>query len=174
MVRVENIKDLIFCLDEIDVYQLKKDLNIGEGEFMTAEDIAFFLLDTCYHNVDNLQEKYEHHICGYYTVYEIQYSEEFQDAVYEKNRWMEKFFFLFQLFEYDEYHFDCLNELLFLEQPMYTDFFERLNLIKTPFFGDMIDSSFYHSNKTIINNLYQKERRGDKIRMIRNKMKSNM
>jgi len=170
MKRIENIDDLVSHLEGYQLVELRNDLKIRIGEQITIEQIQEIILDTCHHNIDNLRMHFENHVCGYYSIYEIQFTEEFQDDVYYRNReWLDTLFFLFQLYQYD-YIFDCLEEVLVLEIPQYIDFFKRLNVFIDPYYGEKTGSLFFYENEKKINALYQKEKRMDKIQRIKERI----
>jgi len=169
MKKIENIDELVSHLEPFQIVELRKDLKISDGESLTIEQIQEIILDTFHHNTDNLRMQIENQVTSYYSLYQIQFTEEFQDDVYYRNReWLDTLFFLFQLYQY-EYIFDCLEEVLVLEIPQYIDFFKRINIFIDPYYGEKIGSLFFYENEKMINALYQKEKRSDKItNLIRN------
>lgn len=173
MKRIENIQDLVERLDDSYIGELQQTLKIKIGESLSIDQIKEIILDTCLNNVNNLCRHYENAVIEYYTIYEVQFTEEFQDDVYYRNTdFYDKFFYLFRLYGYD-YIFDCYQERLFLEPPEYIDFFQRAGIFVDPYCSEMIDTFFYHENEKKINTLYEKEKRSDKITNLIRKIKDD-
>lgn len=164
MRRIENIAELVADLEEHQAVELRNDLEIRLGESLTIDQIKKNVLETCYHNIDNLGMHFEKFVIGYYSIYEIEFTEEFQDDVYFRNReWLDILFFLFKLYGYD-YVFDCYQERLVLGVPEYIDFRKRAGIFIDPHYGELLDSFFYHENEREIITLYQREKRSNKIK----------